>query len=450
MVKIKIVNPVDCEIISGVKDIYPALSFESETYRKVQWGNKRVSARKTFIRKGKYFLTGFLNRVQSYCEQNNIQLEIDDPDGDLSFLPSKNEPMVEGKNIREGKWAYQLELIKTAVDYQRGIIKAATGSGKTTMMLGVISCYPFSQVLFLSNSHTPLTQFKKALEESQLDKTKIDISTIQSFHKKPPKEYVDKYDIIIIDEAHEGLRSTGSMYGKVLRKSLAPMRLGFTATLPDNFKARMTMEGLLGPVIGELTIQEGTDIGVLAKPKILLKMLPVNPYLKQFRNYQDVYHHGVVASRALNRQIVKDAISDSEEGTVLILVTEIEHGRNIIGMAKSLYGQDFTFVNGAVDKDVREEIRQRMIGGKTRVVIATAVFKKALDVPGLSSVINACGGKAECQTLQMIGRGLRNVTGDKEWVKIRDYFNPNSVHLIKHFGYRLTLYFEEGWLGEEN
>ena len=82
---------------------------------------------------------------------------------------------------------------------------------------------------------------------------------------------------------------------------------------------------------------------------------------------------------------------------------------------------------------------------KIKGVVATAVFRKALNIRSLNTVINACGGKSEVMTLQAIGRGLRK-TEDKEFVKIIDYFNPNSRYLIDHFGRRLCLYFREGWL----
>ena len=80
------------------------------------------------------------------------------------------------------------------------------------------------------------------------------------------------------------------------------------------------------------------------------------------------------------------------------------------------------------------------------IVVATAVFKKALDVPSLVSVILGFGGKADSQTIQAIGRGTRNVDGQKESVIIRDYFCANNIHLIKHFRHRLCLYMDQGWL----
>lgn len=449
MLKIKILDPVECQIIENEELIFPILSYQTETYKKVQWGSKRVPKRQSLIRHNKkgeaFFLTGFLHTIQEYCSKNNISTEIDDPNGILIPLLTTNEPFIKDKNLKDGKWSYQYELIRAAANYQRGIIKAATGSGKTSIMLGLISCYAKARVLFLCNTYVPITQFQQALQSSGL-KNPVDISTIQSFYRKKPKEYIDKYDIIIVDEAHDGLRSSKSMYGKVLRNCLAPIRLGFTATLPDNEGDRLSMEGLLGPVIGELTIQEGIERQVLSKPKIIIKKLPDNPTLKEHRNYQDAYYNCIVSNRALNRQIVLDALEDVEDGPVLILITEIEHGQNIVDIAKRIYNENFIFVRGNTDKDERERIRQGMIHGEIDIVVATAVFKKGLDIPNLSSIILGFGGKSDAQTIQAIGRGTRNVDGVKDRVIIRDYFISSNLHIIKHFSYRLCLYMDQEWI----
>lgn len=444
-VRIRVEDPVDCRILRGEDLVFPSLSYRAETYRKVQRGGKFVPKRKSLIRhnnKGEaHFLAGLLPRVRDYCETNDIRLEVENP---LPHLEPTNEPRVEGKALREGRWGYQYDLIKACTEHQRGVIKSATGSGKTVMMLGLMSCYPDARVLFLSNSHTPISQFEKGLEASGLT-NRIDISTIQSFHRKKPKEYVDAYDVIIIDEVHEGARSARSMYAKVLRNSLAPMRLGFTATLPDKEGDRLVMEGLLGPVIGELTMREGMDRGVLAKPRVVIAKLPENSKLREYRNYRDAYEYGVVTYRPLNRRIVLDAIEDAGRGPVLILVTEIRHGEEIVAMAKSLYDLNFVLVKGDVKKEDREITRRMMIDGEIDVVVATAVFKKALDVPNLASVILGFGGKSDSQTIQAAGRGARNVDGTKGEFIFRDYFNPSNDHLVRHFGYRMCLYIDERW-----
>jgi superfamily II DNA or RNA helicase len=81
-------------------------------------------------------------------------------------------------------------------------------------------------------------------------------------------------------------------------------------------------------------------------------------------------------------------------------------------------------------------------------VIATAVWKEGINIPSLDVVINAAGGKSEIQTLQSIGRGLRR-TEEKLQVIVVDFFDATHKMLIAHFGERVSLYFDLGWMGGE-
>lgn len=450
-VKIKILDYVLTQVISGIKAIKPCLSFESDYYIQGKWSKKRKAYRKSLIiidekTKQKFFLTGFLHKIQDYCYNNNIELEIVDPLGCMFPLIAEREPQIDSISFKEGKWGFQYNLIRAAVIYQRGVILSATASGKTVIMLGIVSCYPSARVLFLSNSHTPVSQFRESVSKFGFKDYNIHSFTIQSFYRRSPQEYCNEYDIILIDECHEGVTSIDGMYGKVLRYSTAPIRLGFTATLPDKEESKMYLEGLLGHVIGEFTLSEGTERQVLATPKIMIKKIPFNANVRDERKYSAAYKAGVVNNKALNRTVIKDAKEDIENGDiVLILVLEIEHGENIVNMAKSLYGLDWPFVHGSTDKDLREEIRHAMIDKNLKCVVASDVFKKALNIPPLTSIINARGGKGRSGLLQLIGRGCRIAEG-KDHFKLRDYFNPSNSHLIKHFGYRVSLYFENKWL----
>jgi len=444
-VEIEILDPVHSKILKGRELLKPCLSYSDYFYRQSQYRKIRKEYKKSLIGKGGIFLTGFINRVREYCDRQNISHSVDETYAD--HLSPEREPHLSGKNLKEGKWAFQWDLIGAAINYQRGVIKSATASGKTIQMLGVLSCYPSARVLFLSNTHVPISQFSKEVKAHRADlPKKIHSTTIQKFYRKKPDSYIDEFDIILIDECHEGMSSLNGMYARVLTNCMAPMRLGFTATLPNSEKDRIILEGLLGPVLEEYTIQEGVEDGVLSKPEIIISKLPTNHDVKKLRTYRDVYKTGVVENKALNRKVITDAIVDIDRGkTVLILVLEIAHGENIVEMAKSIYNIDFVFVQGSTGADIRMEIKDAMEDKSIKCVVATAVFRKALNIPSLDTVINACGGKSEVMTLQAIGRGLRS-TDDKSYVTIRDYFNPSHYYLISHFGHRLCLYFDEEWL----
>ena len=73
------------------------------------------------------------------------------------------------------------------------------------------------------------------------------------------------------------------------------------------------------------------------------------------------------------------------------------------------------------------------------------IWKEGSNIPELDVVINASGGKSEMATIQIIGRGRRK-TKTKSALIVYDFFDPSSRFLIEHFGFRVSLYTEMGWL----
>jgi len=442
--KVKTLNPVESQINKEhIPLVSPCLTYEATFWKQGRYRKERKPYQADFISRYGKFLTGFLPRVISYCEGNNIEVVIE---GEVEALETCKPyyPDYFWEKYDPDQLQVQLSLVQKAIDCGRGIVKAATGVGKTNVMRGIILAYPKARVLILAHTHTIISQIEGAIQELG-EEERVNVATVQAFSYKDPEEYWDKYDVILTDEAHHITNPKGQ-YAKVLRHSAAPVRFGFTGTLPNERKAQLTMEGFLGPVIGELTIQDAGEMGILAIPKIEWIRVPFNSQVKELRKYPDVYDQGVVNSKAFNRLVAKRAAQAIKEGeTVLILIIKIEHGRNIVDAAKRLYDVDLEFVYGNTDKEVRNKIQHALSAKEIKGVVATAVFREGLDVPSLDVVINACEAKSELLTLQAVGRGLRRTT-EKKYVTIVDFFNPNHHFLVNHFGERICLYMDNGWL----
>jgi len=442
--KINILNPVECSVDkASIPLISPCLSYESVFWKPGRYRRERKVYQADFVSRKGRFLTGFLPKINDYCASNDIEVTIS---GEIEKLETCQPyyPKFFWDKYDHDQLQVQLSLVQKAIDCGRGIVKAATGVGKTNIMMGIVLAYPTARVLILAHTHTIISQITKAVAEIG-EEERVEVATVQAFFHKDPREYWNKYDIVFIDECHHVSNPKGS-YAGVLQHSSAPVRLGFTGTLPPEKRAQLTMEGNLGPVIGELTIQEAGKMGILSTPKIEWIRVPFNAKVKGLRKYPDVYDQGVVNSKSFNRLVAKRAVQAIKEGkTVLILVIQIEHGRNIVAAAKRLYNVDLEFVYGDIDKEVRDEIQLSLSTKKVKGVVASAVFREGLDVPSLDVVINACEAKAELLTLQAVGRGLRR-TDEKKHVTIVDFFNPSHHFLIDHFGERICLYMDNGWL----
>lgn len=457
-IHIEVESPIRCRILkSEVVPIIPCLSYESFFFRDGKFGKIRTPYRKkVFSSTGSkywYFHSGLLPRVKAYCETINLPYEIH---GLHNGWPELNPvpPSIRGIDLRQD----QLTLINDANENLRGIIKAPTGSGKTVLQMALLSCYPELNSLILAHLTSIVTQTAEELElhgfkdvqvmgagrERQPLLGKILICTMQTFKTLDPEEYSHYFHMVIVDEAHH-VTTTKGTYGTILRNLLAPIRLGFTATLPTTDEAKFAMEGLLGPVIGELTIQEAAELGILAEPKIMLVKSRFNHRIHDLKRYAQVYEQGIVQNRSRNRQIVEIIQQCVTEGmTVLVIVLHIEHGHAIQDLANT-HGINARFVKGDTEGATRERIKKLFIRKRIGCVITTAVWREGINIPSLDVLINAAGGKSELMTLQSIGRGLRK-TNEKDEVIIVDFFDPSHHYLISHFGERVTLYMENNWL----
>jgi len=455
--QIEILDAIECQISKNDgKILFPALSFETVYW--VQGPYKKTRKKYTknvFSFRGKNhwrFYTGLLPRIRRWCKNNNIPIKIV---GEELKIQRQKPPFLKGIKFRED----QTKLINLACRYQRGIIQAPTGSGKTVIQLGILSCYPKARALILTHTTSIVDQTFKELQRFgfkniemfgggniiKKPSKQITVSTMQSFVKLNPKDYIDYYDIVIIDEAHH-VQSIKSTYSTILSHLLAPIRLGFTATVRSNIEAQLVSEGLLGPVIGKTTINEAADLDILAKPKLKLIKAKCSHDILDLRKYQDVYTFGIVENQLRNRQIAQivKGFYDKRK-TTLIFVNHIAHGDLIIKEIQKLIKTKVPFVKGDMAQEERTKIKNALLKKTIKICIATTSWVEGVDIKNLDSVVLASGGKSEIQTMQRIGRGLRKTDG-KDTVIIVDFLDLLHFHLIRQTGERLGIYSDVGWL----
>jgi len=457
---ITVIDEVWCR---ASRDLWPAVSrlmeYKGERWKQGRHSMEREEKIRSFLdHRGGKFLVGFLPRVLKEIP-GAVTLG-----NDLFLEPIRSPDLFSAHTyIRLDQYKLQQEIAKNAAKEQRGVIQAPTGSGKTTIAMLIASMFhPKHRILFLCHTISLLTQsfeeFKKGgfkhvgtfggggskrFWDAIINDDRVVISTIQTFSKFDPREYCDQFDVVIVDEAHH-VNAVDSQYGMVLTHLLAPGKIGFTATVPTDRESALALEGLIGPVIGKVSIQEGVDMKIMAKPKIKLVPVPYNSLHGDIRKYQDLYKAAIVDSRARNSMVAEKAAELSRAGhSSLIIVKEIQHGDNLVGVLR-IKGVKCEFVHGATDGDTREKVKRAFDRKDLKVVICTAVWKEGVNIPSLNCVINAAGGKSEIATLQAIGRGLRSVPG-KEEIIVVDFLDPYK-YLAQHAVQRISIYVEAGWL----
>jgi len=437
---------------------FPKSYWKQEGYRKqeIKYDSYLVD------RKG-YFLTGLLECIVNYCNMNDIEVTMIGGDIHSEFKPGDITPLIQ---LRDD----QKRLVYNALSSPRGVIKSPTGSGKTVMAAAIMSAYPENRILFLCHTISLLKQTKEELDKFQVGPSsivygmekdfsaRIIISTVQSFCKDEVlEEMQNEFDLVIVDEAHHcnSLSVTKKLvngvkiekktgYFKVLTSIIAPIRYGITATLQDSKEGRFALEGLIGPVVSEISLKEGVEQGLLAKPKVKLIPIPEMENLREYRTYPDIYQAAIVEYRKRNRIIIDETKKLNEEGkSVLIYINKIEHGERLQEIADRI-GLPAIFVRGETTAEEREFIRKLMDDKKCLTVIATTVWKEGINIRSLDCVMIAGGGKKELTVLQEVGRALRK-TEHKHEVLLIDFLDQGK-YISEHSISRISVYVQEEWI----
>jgi superfamily II DNA or RNA helicase len=455
--------------------IAPAVEYKRARWAQGQFAKEKIIEKACMIdRRGGRFLTGLIPRIDKYCRLKGIPFDFELPE---KILATKTAALP-GITFRPD----QHGMFKAVEDYQRGIIKSPTGSGKTVLAGALCSMFDQINVLFLCHTIDLLTQTydeftrwglaevsmlgggvdKNAFHWQQGRSRQIVVSTIQTFSDFDLMSHPDYFDMIIIDEAHHLIKDE-SQYAQLLNQCLAPIRIGLTATPPKETdgKELLVLEGYLGPIIGEFTMDEAIKAGVIARPLINLIAVPYCDEIADLRipddpakpdglthpaGYRDFYQKGIIENRARNRLVLVEADKTIQTGgSVLILIATVtDHGHILAEMGKDIFDLDLPFVYGDTSKELRKETMQALEHKEILGVIANVVWKEGVNIRTLDHVINAAGQAKERATLQRIGRGQR-ATDTKKFVKITDFLDPYK-HLAYHCVLRMTTYAQEGWL----
>ena len=123
----------------------------------------------------------------------------------------------------------------------------------------------------------------------------------------------------------------------------------------------------------------------------------------------------------------------------MILVTELEHGKTLLGLLPNF---KVAWINGS--SKAKERSPENVV--KYDIVIASNVFNTGVDFPWIDTLIFACGGKSSIGLVQRAGRVLRLFPG-KRVAKIHDFWD-DAEHLRQHGARRRELYEAMGFLIE--
>ena len=400
-----------------------------------------------------HFPSGLLARAWEVFDAYNLAYETIDVRPQVPMTDMFTMSSV--KSLRQ----YQTDIVETAAKRGRGIVKLATGGGKTVVAAAVIARLGVSPFIFYVPSQDLLRQAYEEL--SAMLRTKdgkpikigrvgggyreledITVMTVQTavraldpdrFVTKDKNGKVRKKKVKLVEGDDDELGDDDTDLGEyrqavkeLIMKSKGCIcdevqhwasetcqlvadyslecryRFGFSATPWRDKNDDLLIDACFGKVIGDINASYLIDEKFLVQPTIYF--VPVDNMKKvKFEDYHEAYELGIVHNQLRNNWIANMAKNLSGAGRqILILVKHISHGELLEEMIPGS-----VFLHGMNTPQQRKAHIDLMRERKAAVTIASTIFDEGIDVRPLDGLILAGSGKSMTRALQRIGRVIR-------------------------------------------
>jgi superfamily II DNA or RNA helicase len=393
---------------------------------------------------------------------------------------------------------YQIKAVKLMLDNHRGLIHAATNSGKSGVATsylktvqpmgfrGIVLIHRkelFEQLLKTFREHLPKKTIG-ALGQGQDDVAgrQFVVAMYQTMRNRigddpSVTKLYKEHQLIMLDEVHH---LTAAGLQEIFVNSDAPLRFGFSGTVPDpHTYAGMQVRAHTGKVLIRISNAELIDRGVSAVPdvhyitrdwKSLFKgfynrfvehfSMRHPDYLPMFRSggkwrstfvkyrfsaeYSEAcFNFGVVENDERNADIVKQVKKRDMQS--LLIVERVEHGHRLIAAFDG--SKDVAFIHGGSED--RSSALSKFKAGKLKTLISTQILDEGLDVSGIRMLVLAGVKKCKRALLQRVGRGLRRKEGDNTLL-VLDYMDIGNKYLEKYSLDRRKVLKDEGFTIKED
>lgn len=423
---------------------------------------------------GTHFPTGLVSNACQFFRENGIEYEVVDI---RPTFPTRSLDLGLAEDAIPHD--YQQKAIEDAVERQRGLIKIATGGGKTFVGAGIIAALGVSPTIFYVTSVDLLRQAKAEIERFVRKSGKeITVGAVGGGYKK-----IGDITVMTVQTA---IRSCGAKYQKFddededdstdiedIKKDIAELirnaklaicdevqhwraetcqviadnslscrwRYGLSATPWRDAGDDILIDACFGRLICDINASYLIKRGFLVKPHIAF--VPItNLKGQKYGSYPTTYKEGLVQNAYRNEWIAGLAGKLKDAGrTTLILVQQITHGESIQELIPGS-----VFLHGSSGKTNRKDHIELMRAGRAPITIASTIFDEGIDVRPLDSLILAGGGKSATRALQRIGRVIRNYTypnGRKKSNALVYDLIDHLKYLWQHGGERRKIYMTE-------
>ena len=387
-------------------------------------------------KKRTYFPTGLYSLATSELESAKLPYTAID----LRNKPSQDFDLSLSSDLIDRD--YQIRVADDSCENQRGIIQAATGSGKTAMAAMIMARLNVSPFLFFVTSIDLLDQAKKELQKflihqgsnlsvgqiggGEIDIKDVNVLTVQTAYQalgykwdakakfdnddtddktpigeraKDIKELINSAKGAISDEIQHWRAKTCQDITREMKSCY--YTYGMSATPYRDEGDDLMIQACFGKKIAVITATELIEKGWLMAPNI--KMVHLKKEKTKYAQWQSIYKDQVVENEYYNGVLANIANAYIEQDRlVLCLVQQITHGKILESMIRGSM-----FLSGKSSKKKRLESIQKLREKNIRCIVSTSIFDEGIDVKPLDTLVLAGQGKSKVRAMQRVGRTLR-------------------------------------------
>jgi len=410
------------------------------------------------------FPTGLLAMVERGARDTRIEVEVYDrrerpavfdAGADLGWLRTRLA------RIGGEERPYQYDAVRAAAEAGRGIIRAATGSGKGEISCGLAKAIPTRWLYLVHRSNliddiaqrwtrrgdgTPPLLVRGGPRMPYGERLTLATfagmaKTLESYPART-REYLAGFGGIIVDECHVLPAATHAAVAGACTG--AYYRIGLSGTPLDRADGRsLAALAMLGPVVYSISYRVLVASGLVAEPSVVMvehRQRPVDT-----DSWAAMYDALVVDAEERNRLVVQMTLAATRPA--MVFTERVAHARKLARMLRE-EGLRVEVVTGATAD--RSAVARRLAAREIDVIVTNRVFQEGLDVPEIRAVVLAQGMKAKIMLLQRIGRGMRLEQRDGQIVDSSRAFEVWDVYdagnsLAGHSKARLDAYRGQGF-----
>ncbi|KZZ83044.1 DUF3427 domain-containing protein [Bacillus sp. SJS] len=331
-------------------------------------------------------------------------------------------------------------LVKTRSSGNRkGVIIAATGTGKTYLSAFDVKAVKPNRLLFIAHREelldNAISAFQKVIPDASLygkvtgTQKQFDhryvFSTVQSLHRENNlvRFHSDSFDYIIIDEFHH---AEAPSYKRVLEYFEPDFLLGLTAT-PERLDGKDVLAICDHNVVYEIRLRDALESELLAPfhyfgvsdQTIDYSSIPLRNGL-----YQE---DALVKALSTNRrtdfiiEMMEHYGYDGDRLTGLGFCTNIAHAK-YMSTEFNARGYVTSFLTGEHSISYRKEMVSKLEDDHhpLQLIFTVDIFNEGIDIPKLNLLLFLRPTESSAIFIQQLGRGLRKVPR-KEFVTVLDF-----------------------------